>query len=429
MKASESDRKRVTHSLSLPFVGAILGATFLLELKTQKKMAYLKKRGKYYYAKWHISIDGQKMSTRKALGTRHKDVAQKMLKELRELELLGKIDPFAPGFDPKEALKGDQPVDKHYCATVKEALDKFYSAKQHLSPATIDAYKRALDHFVDLNGLDNASPKSITIRHFENVIFKSGITAATRHYYFRHFRSWWKFLIKKEIVDTDFFDSLKEDLPRIRENSRPKMISENELKTLFKTFDSELERKKTLPEFDPERVQHWFKPIVALYFYGGLRKHEAGYSPDLKYSGLKGENLIYEDGKLTYIYLPPTKGRKERQIPIIKELRVHLEDYLKQRGAVKQKEFVFIYKGGTSDGLPVRGDRVYREFKRYAKVAGIPTTRSLHGMRHQAVTTWIEKGFHTAEASYMAGHSSQKVTEKYTHLTAKSLKDKMDRLS
>jgi site-specific recombinase XerD len=49
-------------------------------------------------------------------------------------------------------------------------------------------------------------------------------------------------------------------------------------------------------------------------------------------------------------------------------------------------------------------------------------------MRHQAVTTWIEKGFHTAEASYMVGHSSQKVTEKYTHLSAKRLKKKMDRL-
>src|SRR6056297_2091867 len=69
-------------------------------------MAYLKKRGKYYYAKWHTSIDGKKPSVRKALGTRHKYVAQKMLKELQELELLGKVDPFAPGFDPKKALKG-----------------------------------------------------------------------------------------------------------------------------------------------------------------------------------------------------------------------------------------------------------------------------------------------------------------------------------
>jgi hypothetical protein len=82
---------------------------------------------------------------------------------------------------------------------------------------------------------------------------------------------WWKFLKKKKVVKADIFDSLKEDLPRIRENTRPKMISEEELKTLFKTFDSELERKITLPEFDPERVQQWFKPIVVLYFYGRLR--------------------------------------------------------------------------------------------------------------------------------------------------------------
>jgi len=391
-------------------------------------MAYLKKRGKYYYARWHTSINGEKINVRKALGTRYKDVAQKMLKELQELELLGKIDPFAPGFDPKEALKGDEPKDKNYCATVRDALEKFYSAKQHLSPATVDAYKRALEHFVELNGLEKASPKSIKIQHFENVIFKKGINAATRHYYFRHFRSWWKYLKKQNVVEADYFDLLKEDLPRIRENTRPKMISEDELGILFRKFDTELERKKTLPEFDPERVQYWFKPIVALYFYGGLRKHEAAYDPELSYSGLKGENLVFENGELSYISLPPTKGRKERQIPIIKELKSELEAYLKIRGKISADDYVFIYTGGRTNGKPVRGMRVYREFKRYCKEAGIPTSRTLHGMRHQAVTTWIEKGFHTAEASYMAGHSSQKVTEKYTHLTAKRLKEKMDGL-
>jgi len=391
-------------------------------------MAFLTKRGKYYYVKWNTSRNGEIRAVRKALGTRHKDVAQKMVAELEKLESLGKIDPFSRGFNPKRALAGEKNNDSVSCSTVTEALNLFYSAKQHLSPATVDAYKRALDHFVELNGLEKECPKSIRIHHFENVIFKRGITAATRHYYFRHFRSWWKFLKKKNVVDMDFFDSLKEDLPRIRENTRPKMISEDELKLLFKTFDKELKRKEKLPEFDPDKVQHWFKPIIALYFYGGLRKHEAGYSPDLKYSGLKGENLIYEKGELSYIYLPPTKGRKERQIPVIRELKSFLDEYLKTRGKVKPSEYVFIYKAGKTKGQPVRGDRVYREFKRYAKEAGIPTSRSLHGMRHQAVTTWIEKGFHTAEASYMAGHSSQKVTEKYTHLTAKRLKEKMDKL-
>ena len=129
-------------------------------------------------------------------------------------------------------------------------------------------------------------------------------------------------------------------------------------------------------------MQYWFKPIIATYFYGGLRKHEAAYNRELKYSGLKGENLIYEKGKLSYIYLPPTKGRKERQIPVIKDLRENLEEYLKSRGKVGEKDFVFIYQGGSSKGDPVRGDRVYIEFKRYAKLAGIPTTQRLDGMRH-----------------------------------------------
>ena len=391
-------------------------------------MAFLTKRGKNYSVNWRTSEDGIVRSVRKALGTRHKDVAQKMVTELEKLESLGKIDPFSPGFNPIRALTDDQPENNVNCNTVTEALELFYSAKQHLSPATVNAYKRALDHMVDFNGLEKASPKSIRSHHFENIIFKRGVSVATRHYYFRHFRAWWKFLKKKKVVEHDIFDSIKEDLPRMRENTRPKMISEEELEKLFNTFDSDLERKQGLPDHDPDRVQYWFKPIIATYFYGGLRKHEAAYKPELKYSGLKGENLIYEKGKLSYIYLPPTKGRKERQIPVIKDLREYIEGYLKNRGKVSTKDFVFTYQGGSSKGDPVRGDRVYIEFKRYAKLAGIPSTRSLHGMRHQAVTTWIEKGFHTAEASYMAGHSSQKVTEKYTHLTAKRLKEKMDRL-
>ena len=392
-------------------------------------MAHLKKRGRYYSIRFYCSQNGKEKTVTKSLGTRHKDVAQKMLRELEQLEALGKIDPFQVGFSPKKILKAEEKKDEVQCLTVQEALDLFYQAKQHLSPASVDAYKRALDHFVDLNGIYDEHPRSITVQHFENIIFKKGIKTATRHYYFRHLRTWWRFLKKRKIVEQNHFEFLKEDLPPIRENTRPKMISEDELTLLFKTFDKELRRKEKLPEFEPDKVQYWFKPIVALYFYGGLRKHEAGYSPDLAYSGLKGENLLYEGGKLSYIYLPPTKGRKERQIPIIKELRVHLEQYLKRRGKVNPADYVFIYQGGTSKNKPVRGDRVYREFKRYAKVAGIPTTRSLHGMRHQAVTTWIEKGFHTAEASYMAGHSSQKVTEKYTHLTAKRLKEKMDRIN
>ncbi|MEX2438120.1 MAG: tyrosine-type recombinase/integrase [Candidatus Babeliales bacterium] len=392
-------------------------------------MAHLKKRGRYYSVRFYIPVNGNEKTITKSLGTRHKAVAQKMVRELEKLESLGSIDPEQPGFNPKRALKNHQKEEQVQCADVKEALNLFYEAKKHLAPASIAAYKRALDHFVTLNGIEDVDPKSIRMNHFEKVIFKRGINAATRHYYFRHFRTWWRFLKKRRIVDQNYFDRIREDLPKVRENTRPKMITEDELKRLFKVFDEELERKKTLPEFDDSKVQRWFKPVIAVYFYGGLRKHEATYSPEIAYSGIKGENLIYIDGKLSYIDLPSTKGRSERRIPIIQSLRRYLEEYLNARGPVGPDEYLFIYIGGKTKGKPVRGDRVYREFKRYAKLAKIPSTRNLHGMRHQAITQWIEDGFHTAEASYMAGHSSQKVTEKYTHLTAKHLKMKMDQLT
>lgn len=390
-------------------------------------MAYLKKRGKVYYAKWHTSIDGEEQSARKSLRTRHKDVAQKLIRDLEKLESLGKIDPYSPHFDPIRALKREEKPHQVKCSTMREAANMFYESKNHLSPSTKEAYKWAIDHFIKFNELEKADPYEVTADHFEAIIFKPGIKVSSRHYYFRHFRAWWNWLRRKNIVDEDFFKQIRPDLPRKRENTRPKMISEEELSVLFETYDKELIRKKKLPDFDPKKVQVWFKPLMLLYFYGGLRRNEAAYNSDLTYSGLKGENLIYEDGELSYIYLPPTKGRKERQIPLIKELKKSLEQYLKIRGPVKRDEYMFIYLGGSKQGEPVKGERAYKVFKDYLELADLPGSRTIHGMRHQAVTAWIENGFNTAEAGYMAGHSTTRVTEKYTHLTAKRLKEKMDK--
>ena len=165
-------------SHSLPFA-PICGGHFLLEFRTQKQWHILRKEVNTITRSGIHQLTAKKTYVRKALGTRDKDVAQKMIKELQELELLGKVDPFAPGFDPKEALKGDQPTDKKYCATARDVLDMFYSAKQHLSPATVDAYKRALEHFIELNGLEKASPKSITIRQANSRGKSSGISRAS----------------------------------------------------------------------------------------------------------------------------------------------------------------------------------------------------------------------------------------------------------
>lgn len=388
-------------------------------------MAYLKKRGRYWYVRYHYVENGKRKTIAKSLGTRYKDRAQKMINELERKEELGLIDPKSESFNPADILKPDKQIEY---STVRKAVDEFLDSKSHLSPKTVEAYEWQLEYFMDYNGVEQKNPRDLTQAHFENLIFKSGIRSATRHTYFRHFRAWWNFLLDKEVVRENYFDDIKKKLPKIRTSPKKTMITPEELKTVFATFGKELIRKTKRPDFDPKKVQHWFRPIICLYTFAGLRKHEAAYSSKLKYSGLKGENLIYKDDELTYIYLPPTKGKKEREIPLQPILKKELQRYLKVRGEVGRKEYVFIYMGGRFKGRPVSGQAVYKEFKRYANLAGIPPTRHLHGMRHRAVTSWIEVGFSTSEAAFLAGHSTERVTQKYTHLTSQHLKKRMDEI-
>lgn len=391
-------------------------------------MAFLIKRGKNYYVRYHWRDNGKERTVTRTLGTKYKDIANKRLERLERLEETGRINPRATNFKPLKILK-EHENNVLQIHSVQEALEKFLESKKHLSVKTVEAYEWAINHFIEENGIGQFSPMQMRLDHFEEIIFKEDISVQTRHYYFRHFRAWWNWMLDNEIVDFNFFASIKKRLPKKRESTRPKMITIEELYQVFKTYGEELIRKIKRPDFDPKKVQHWFRPIMCLYTFAGLRKHEAAYSTDLSYSGLKGKNLIFKNGKLEYIYLPPGKGRKEKEIPLHPILKKELKRYLKIRGEVKRDEYVFIYTGGRYKGKPVSGQVAYKEFKRYAELAGVPSTRTLHGMRHRAVTNWIELGFSTADAAFLAGHSTQRVTEKYTHLTSKHLKEKMDRLT
>ena len=92
-----------------------------------------------------------------------------MLKELQELELLGKIDPFEPGFDPKEALKGDQSIDKKYCATfayIKIDWEETFSVNSIPDIPGIMAGGLRVSEIKNIDGLGNVSIKKYEYRRF-----------------------------------------------------------------------------------------------------------------------------------------------------------------------------------------------------------------------------------------------------------------------
>jgi site-specific recombinase XerD len=392
-------------------------------------MSFLYKRGKTWYIRYHWRHNGKESAVTRTLGTRFKDIAEERKERLDRLEEQGKINPFGNNFKPLKILKS-QESKRYDIHTVEDALKKFLETKKHLSGKTVEAYEWAIKHFIDHNDIAYLHPTELHINHFENIIFKDGISIETRHYYFRHFRAWWNWMMDNDIVDFNFFDEIKKKMPKKSKSTRPKMITIEELYQVFKAYGEELVRKVNLPDFDAKKVQYWFRPMMCLYTFAGLRKHEAAYSADLPYSGLKFENLIYKAGELKTIYIPPGKGRTEKEVPIHPILKTELERYLIVRKRFsEQSKYVFVYTGGRWKGRPVSGQVVYKEFKRYAEIAGVPSTRTIHGMRHRAVTSWLELGFNIYESAQLAGHSTQRVTEKYAHLTSQHLVDKMDRLT
>jgi integrase len=67
-------------------------------------------------------------------------------------------------------------------------------------------------------------------------------------------------------------------------------------------------------------------------------------------------------------------------------------------------------------GQPLSGFRMYREYLKFVKSAGVPRIR-FHDLRHTAATLLLLQGVHVKVVSEMLGHSSVAVTlDLYGHV-------------
>jgi len=388
-------------------------------------MPYLKKRGKTYYIRFSRQVDGKKETVRFSLKTRKKFVAEQHLKKLETFLDLGQINPFGPDFDIQSVLQTG--TSSGGPRTLRDTLDLFKEAKPHRKARTLQAYEDNVGYFLSFNGIEFQPLRSIKKKHVITFLMRSGVSTNTRHTNKRHMVAWWRFVMKKGWSDVNIMEDIP--LPEKEENVLKKMLSKAELKKLFETFDThhkELRKKKT---YQRTQEQAWFKPMIALYYYAGLRLNDVAYNPDQaedpaeNTTGLKGKNI---KGNFRFIQIEKGKRNRERLIPISEKfLRPYLVEYFKNRPSTVPEDYLFV----SHKGLPIRGKHVRKIFNFYLKKAGIPKDRTIHGMRHKRVTTWLELGYSLAEAKYLAGHSSTKVTDEvYSHLAGQRMYKKMQRI-
>ncbi len=141
-----------------------------------------------------------------------------------------------------------------------------------------------------------------------------------------------------------------------------------------------------------ENIKH--KAILTLAFSVGLRVSEI--------VNLKIEDI---DSKRMIIHIKNAKGRKDRVVPLSQKVLELLREYFKE---YRPKEYLF--NGQNSNQYSIGScQSIYKKY--------IDSTGHIHTLRHSCFTNLLENGTDLRIIQKIAGHSSSKTTEIYTHVS------------
>ena len=160
-------------------------------------------------------------------------------------------------------------------------------------------------------------------------------------------------------------------------------------KKLPKVIDGEFIKEK-LSKID--NIKH--KAILTLTYSVGLRVSEV--------VNLKIEDI---DSKRMLIHIKNAKGKKDRIVPLSQTVLELLREYWKE---YKPKEYLF--NGQDSSKYSIQScQKIYKKY--------IDEVSSIHTLRHSSFTNLLERGTDLRIIQKIAGHSSSKTTEIYTHVS------------
>lgn len=149
-------------------------------------------------------------------------------------------------------------------------------------------------------------------------------------------------------------------------------------------------------------------------------------------TGLRAEEVCNLRAQDTPRYMPKMsgefmlfvyngKGQVDRGIPCSPKLAHHINRYIDEiRPRTMPKRYKKTDKRGWlfwKGGKKMNHDQIYYIVTKYVRKAGIERTISPHYFRHTFATDVLAGKHDLYAAQRMLGHSTSKMTEKYTHIT------------
>lgn len=274
--------------------------------------------------------------------------------------------------------------------TIGEYLE-YLELEKGLSQNTVDAYRRDLENFADVLGVDNLSDVDRTmINSYVRGLRERKLAPTSVIRKVASLRGFFKWANSVNIISKNPASTLEQ--PKVPQRL-PKVISITEIEEMLHSNLTQLQLV-----------------IMELLYSCGLRVSEL-------------VNMKVQDIDLMSKYVRCFgKGSKERLVPIGEKAKQIVQEYLPKREFLIKKYNLETKKLLISDNgrLLTRQD-VYNFIHSQGKL--IHKNISPHTLRHSFATHLLENGADLRVVQELLGHSDVSTTQLYTHISKKRLKE------
>ena len=279
----------------------------------------------------------------------------------------------------KQPLKGIKTVNTHALETFLQLLRlKAYSQ------STIKTYKSEFAAFLEILG--NARAEDLSVQRLKDYLdycySTLKLSENTIHSRINALKFYYEQVLKREKF---FWEIPRPKKPQLL----PRLLNENELGKLFNALSN--------------------------------KKHKAmlftAYSAGLRVSEIVNLKLADIDSKRMQIFIRKAKGKKDRYVNLSPVLLDILRNYIR---VYKPMPRVYLFESEqTFTAYPIR--TVQQIFTIAKEKAGIKKDIGIHSLRHSFATHLLEKGTDIKYIKELLGHFNIKTTERYLHVSRKSL--------
>lgn len=281
-----------------------------------------------------------------------------------------------------------------------ETFLKYLKYEKRLSPHTLLAYQTDLNQFCDFlfrtfEEKDSSTATYTMVRSWVVSLVETGIEPQSVNRKIATLRSYFKFLLRQNVIQTDPMIKI-----HVLKTSKrlPSFVKESDMVQLLDNG-----------EFTDDFAGHRDKLILELFYSTGMRLSEL--------ITLKENQVDLSSRTIKVI----GKRNKERIIPFPESI----VDIIKVYQQVKNKEIARCEHGRllvTESGTPCYPMLIYRVVKSRLTASTSVERRSPHILRHTYATHLLNKGAEINAVKDLLGHSSLAATQIYTHNSIEKLK-------